>query len=144
MTWYEAGRIVVDTGEVVEWLRMLAKERRIPQWSEPITVKVARGLLAALRDFGILAGAVRKEIAPATMTTLGFSYVAFRLHEQGASSRSLVNNRVWRWWLLDPVRVAELFRQADQAGVLRYAEAGTVVRIDWLAASLPEAVRAAA
>jgi hypothetical protein len=144
MTWHEAGRIVVNTREVVDWLGLLATKGCIPSWSERVSVKVARGLLAAVRDFRILTGVVRKQFVPAHMTAKGFTYVAFRLHEQGASSRSLLGSPVWRRWLLQPDRVAELFRQADQLGVLRYAEAGTVVRVDWRAGSLQDVVRAAA
>ena len=48
------------------------------------------------------------------MTPHGFAYVAFREHEQGASSRALFTSPVWRRWLLDATRVAELFNQAER------------------------------
>jgi hypothetical protein len=74
----------------------------------------------------------------------GFAYVAFRLHEQGASSTSIESSQVWRRWLLSPDRVDDLLHQAAQAGVLTYGRAGTAVRIDWHVSSVEEAIRAAA
>jgi hypothetical protein len=58
-SWWDSGRVAVDVSDVVLWLGQLAAEGHTPQWTETVRVKVARGLLAALRDFGILTGAVR-------------------------------------------------------------------------------------
>lgn len=142
--WWDSGRVAVDVKEVVRWLGQLAAEGQTPQWTETIRVKVARGLLAALRDFGVLTGAVRKEFARPALSVAGFGYVAFRLHETGASSRATVTSRAWRRWLLDEARVTELFHEAARSGMLRYSSAGSTVRLDWSQGSLSEVVRAAA
>jgi hypothetical protein len=141
---YEAGRIGVSVDEVREWLAFLGGGKQGPPWSDSVRTKVARGLLAALRDFGVLRGGTRKEFAVPSMTPKGFAYVAFREHEQGASSRALVSSRVWRRWLLDSSRVIELFGQVERLGVLRFSQAGSAVRVDWQVDSLEEATRAAA
>ena len=122
----------------------LPNSGQTPPWTETIRTKVARGLLAALRDFGILSGAVRKEFAPPSLSIAGFGYVAFRLHEDGASSRALFASPVWRRWLLDPARVTELFHEAERQGLLRYSSAGSAVRVDWLQDTLSEVVCAVA
>jgi hypothetical protein len=142
--WWERGRIGVDVESVLAWLADLADHGQTPLWTETIRTKVARGLLAALRDFGILSGAVRKEFAPPSLSIAGFGYVAFRLHEDGASSRALFASRVWRRWLLDTARVTELFHEAERQGLLRYSSAGSAVRVDWLQGTLSEAVCAVA
>jgi hypothetical protein len=142
--WWEAGRVAVEVNEVVDWLDRLAAEGATPPWTATIRVKVARGLLAALRDFGILSGSARKELVGPSLTIAGFGYVAFRLHESGASSRALLTSPVWRRWLLDQNRVTELFQQAAREGLLRYSSAGSTVRVDWLRESLSEVVRAVA
>ncbi len=142
--WWEAGRVAVDLNEVVEWLAHLAAQGDTPQWTDTVRIKVARGLLAALRDFGILTGAVRKEFSRASLSIAGFGYVAFRLHESGASSRALLASPVWRRWMLDEGRVTELFHEAARNGLLRYSSAGSSVRVDWLQESLPEVVHAVA
>lgn len=142
--WWEHGRIGVEIDQVSAWLTDLAREGLTPPWSDTIRVKVARGLLAALRDFGILTGAVRKEFASPSLSLAGFGYAAFRLHEVGASSRALIENSVWRRWLLDRARVVELFHEAERHGLLRYSAAGSAVRVDWLEETLSGAVAAVA
>jgi len=144
-SWWSAGRIGVDVAEVSAWLATLADPGgQAAAWSESVRTKTARGLLAALRDFGVLHGRSRKEIAPPTMSPRGFAYVAWREHEQGASSRALAASHVWRRWLLEPDRVLDLFVQAGRLRVLRISSAGSAVRIDWLAGSLAEVTCAAA
>lgn len=142
--WWERGQIGVDVDSVSAWLAELANRGQTPPWTETIRTKVARGLLAALRDFGILSGAARKEFASPSLSIAGFGYVAFRLHENGVSSRGLLGSQVWRRWLLDPARVTELFQEAERQGLLRYSSAGSAVRVDWLQETLSEAVCAVA
>jgi hypothetical protein len=142
--WWEAGRVSIDVNEVVGWLGELALNGETPPWADSTRIEVARHLLAALRDFGILTGAVRKEFPRASLSIAGFGYVAFRLHETGASSRALSASPVWRRWLLDQARVTELFHEAARNGLLRYSSAGSAVRVDWLQESLSEVVRAVA
>jgi hypothetical protein len=142
--WWERGRIGVDVESVSAWLAELAECRKAPRWSETTRTKVSRGLLAAVRDFGILSGAARKEFLPPSLSVSGFGYVAFRLREDGASSRSLFASRVWRRWLLDAARVTELFHEGERQGLWRYSSAGSAVRVDWLQDTLSEAVCAVA
>ena len=141
---WQDGRVGVAIGDVTEWLVGLTQTGRAPEWSEAVRTKTARGLLAALRDFGVLRGGFRKEIVAPTMTPRGFAYVAWREHEQGASSRALATSRVWRWWLLEPERVLDLFGKSARLGVLQFSSAGSAVRIDWTASSLQEVTGAAA
>lgn len=143
-TWYEAGRSRVSIEDTIAWLSEQAAEGVLPQWSPTVHTKVGRGLLAALRDFGVLEGATVKRIAPPHLSPKGFAYVAFRLHEQGASSVSLAASPVWRRWLLRHDRIDDLLHDATRAGLLTYANAGTAVRIDWHVSSVEEAIRAAA
>ena len=103
-------------------------------------------MMAALRDFGRLEGvrsSSKKQIARPDITIPGFAYVAFRLHQQGVSSRSILASIVWRRWLLDEARVDELMHRLAARGVVYYAVAGSSLRIDWRADSLAEVVRAA-
>jgi hypothetical protein len=142
--WREAGRVMVNVDEVATWLAGLAVNGDTPAWGDKTRIEVARHLLAALRDFGILTGAVRKEFSRPSLSIAGFSYVAFRLHESGASSRALLTSSVWRRWLLDSGRVTELFHEAARNGLLRFSSAGSSVRVDWLEQSLSGVARAVA
>jgi hypothetical protein len=142
--WWEAGRVVVNLNEVAEWVTGLGTKGETPSWAESTRIEVARHVLAALRDFGVLSGAARKEFSRASLSIAGFGYVAFRLHESGASSRALLASPVWRRWMVDQRRVTELFHEAARKGLLRYSAAGSAVRVDWLQLSLTEVVRAVA
>ena len=142
--WYTAGRVGVAVEQVKTWLEALTKDGQLPVWTDTVRTKVARGLLAALREFGVLGGAVRKEFIPPGMTAKGFAYVAFREHQQGVSARALMESSVWRRWLLDDRWVRDLLTQIDRLGLVHYAHAGSAVRIDWRASSLQEVVHAAA
>lgn len=142
--WYSEGRIGVSVEDTKGWLESLTKAGQLPGWTDTVTTKVARGLLASLRDFGVLKGAVRKEFNPPGMTPRGFAYVAFREHQQGASAKALVGSAVWRRWLLDSRWVNELLTQVDRLGLAHYSRAGSAVRIDWRAETLGQVVHAAA
>lgn len=145
--WWDEGRIAIETSDAREWIDGLVDEGGVPQWSENIRDRVARGMLAALRDLGRLDGtrsSHKKEIVRPGVTVGGFAYVAFRLHQQGESGRATLKSDVWRRWLIDSRRVDEMFDRLAGIGVLYYSAAGSTVRIDWRLESLPEVCRAAA
>ncbi len=142
--WYAAGRTGVTIDDVTNWLASEWANGRAPDWSPTVRTKVGRGLLAALRDFGVLEGAVKKTFAAPRLSLAGFCYVAYRLHESGASSRRVAENSVWRRWLLDSAHIDDLFAQASRADVLSYGSVGSTIRIDWHVHRLEEAVRVAA
>jgi len=142
--WHSNGRIGVTVGEAKAWLDSLTRAGQLPEWTDTVRTKVARGLLAALRDFGVLNGAARKEFNSPGMTAKGFAYVAYREHQQGVSARALVESTIWRRWLLDAHWVNDLLTQVDRLGLLHYARAGSAVRIDWRAVNLGEVVLVAA
>lgn len=135
---WSTGRVGVTTADVDSWLLRQHALGLSPAWTDQVRMKVSRGVLAALRDFGILSGTQRKEIGGAALTARGFAYVAWRLHEQGASSRALVSTPVWRRWLLDAPAVQDRFGQASRLGILTFASAGSALRIDWNVGSLAE------
>ncbi len=116
----------------------------VKEWGDNTRVRVIHGLLSALRDFGILEGRAIKHIAPSHMSFAGFAYVLGRLREQLASSQAIVMSPVWRWWLLEDRGVRALLLEADREGLLRFSDAGTILRIDWRVDGLEEMVRAVA
>lgn len=142
--WFISGRLRVTVDDVIAWFDDLSRAKVIPAWGESVRRKTARGLLAALRDFGILEGRNEKRFAAPNLSLLGFVYVAYREQESGTSARALLTGKLWRRWLLDDVRVRDLFLAADRLGVLKFYEAGSAVRIDWAVGSIEEAVGAAA
>jgi hypothetical protein len=106
------------------------------RWSAGTVRRVAQGLLSTLRDFGILAGAVRKRLAPAALPVAGFSYIAFFLQRGGASGERLVAHPEWGLFFLARPAVERLFVEAHQHGLLEYHAAGPVVRVGFPAETL--------
>lgn len=145
--WWDEGRTTVDSGDVRRWIDKVAADGRVPDWSPNIRERVARSILAALRDLGRLTGARssrRKEIVRPGITDGGFAYVAFRVHQEGQSSRAVLASPVWRLWLLDAPRVDEMMHRIAGLGIVYYSVAGSTKRIDWRFDTLAGVVRAAA
>jgi hypothetical protein len=127
----------ITTDDVGRWIAsQLATYGKA--WSPTVTAKVARGMLATLRDFGLLEGASKKRIAPVYLPIESFAYVAFALHQEGVSGLQLVQHRDWLLFLLSPPMVEQMFLEADRSGLLRFQAAGKIMRIDFPATSLGE------
>jgi hypothetical protein len=116
--------------ETTGWISNQLK-RTHQQWTPTVTLKVARGLLAALRDFHILEGGTRKRIAPVHLPIESFCYLAFCLRQFGFDGELLVNHSDWKLFLLTPSLVERLFLEAHQRGFLSFYSAGRIYRIDF-------------
>jgi hypothetical protein len=125
--WWNTGHLSLRAGDVLGWL----------------AERIARGLLATLRDFGVLRGQ-RKEISVPNLEMSGFAYVAWREQEQGASARRLLRSPIWRRWLLDEERVRAHFGDLARTGVIHFAQTGSAVRLDWMVKALEELADAVA
>lgn len=107
--------------------------------------RVAQGLLATLRDCGILNGAARspeKHIAPPRLPLLAFCYVAFHIKRTEPSGERLLNHPHWRLFLVGPPQVERLFAEADAEGLLSYQAAGSIIRIEFPKTDFEEYVHA--
>jgi hypothetical protein len=107
-------------------------------WSKSVTIRVAQGLLAALRDFGILKGASRKQIAPVYLPIESFVYITFVLHTLSSSGERLIAHPDWKLFLMQPPMVERLFLDAHQDRLLHYEAAGKICRIEFPAHDLEE------
>ena len=127
----------VRINEVARWItsRLEAQNQR---WTPTVTLKVARGLLAALRDFGILEGTAKKRISPVYLPVEAFAYIAFCLHELGASGEALVSHRDWRLFLMSPAVSERLFIEASQRRLLQFEAAGKIYRVEFPASTVEE------
>jgi len=123
--------------ELTAWINSRLKERG-QEWTETVTLKVARGMLAALRDFGILEGKVKKKVAPIYLPTESFVYLGYVLHELGSDGFGLVNHPDWRLFLLSSQAVERMFLDAHQDHFLRFEAAGRVCRIEFPAKTFEE------
>lgn len=132
-------RMGVNTRWVVSWLT----DKGCP-WSPDVVLRVARGLLAALRDFGILEGRSRKRLVDPMPPLRSFAYIAFCLRLHGVASRELLNHRDWQLFLLSPQDVERMFLRAHQDRLLAYHAAGSVIQIEFPTDSMEDYARVVA
>jgi hypothetical protein len=108
------------------------------QWGPYTLGRVARGLVATLRDFGVLSGAVHKRLAPVYLPVEAFCYIAFCLHQRQPSGERLVGDPEWRLFFLTRSSVERYFIEAHQRHLLEYHAAGSIIRVTFPSPSLSE------
>ena len=87
--------------ETTAWISSHIKKTG-QEWSPTVTLKVGRGILAALRDFGILEGGSKKRVAPVHLPMEAFCYIAFWLGRLGFSGESLISHSDWGLFSVKP------------------------------------------
>jgi Putative inner membrane protein (DUF1819) len=138
----EAGQVRITVRVVEDWLNEQVSAGLVDrEWSATTTTRVARGLLAALRDFGVLSGKAKKEIAPMYLPTDAFAFIAYLLHRQTPAAGRLLRSPEWRLFFLSFEAVERFFLEAHQERLLQFNAAGNVVRIDFPAHSAREYAR---
>jgi len=105
-------------------------------WSEATITRIAQGVLSALRDFGMLQGAVNKKIAPAYFPIESFAYVVFYLKQHQPSGAKLIELPDWKLFFLQREGVERFLFEAHQCNLLEYHVAGSVTRLTFPATTL--------
>ena len=116
--------------ETAGWISRQIKKTG-QEWSPTVTLKVARGMLAALRDFGVLEGGSKKRVAPAHLPMEAFCYIAFWLGQLGHSGENLVGHADWGLFLFRHKNVERLMLEAHQQGLVSFHSAGRIYRVDF-------------
>jgi hypothetical protein len=93
-------------------------------------------LLSALRDFGVLQGAVNKKIAPAYLPTESFAYFMYYLKQHQPSGAKLIELPDWKLFFLSRGDVERFLFEAHQRGLLEYHVVGSVTRLTFPAETL--------
>jgi len=131
-----SARAGVGVQDVLGWLSLKGCN-----WSPTSAIKVARGLLAALRDFGILEGGSKKRLASRRLPNEAFAYLAFCFNALGAAGRHLVFHPDWQLFLLQTPEVEHEFLEAHQRRLLEYHAAGSTISISFPCSTLEEYAR---
>lgn len=114
----------------------VAEGKTTSPWGDETITRVTRNSLAALRDFGVLKGAMRKEIAPSYLPEPSFTLIAYWLNQRLHSGNLVLNSDDWRLFFLPVAGVERFFIEAHQEHLLSYNAAGSIVRLDFPAKSL--------
>ena len=125
-----AGVRTVGSPDLALWIQKTCAEDG-KAWSDVVNIKVARAMLAALRDFGVLTGSSKKSIAVADLPLESFCLIAFCLRVVLKDSQNLAEHPDWRLFLLSPQIVERLLLEAHQHGWLNYQTAGAVSRLEF-------------
>ena len=116
----------------------IAEGKTTNVWNDETQISVAQHILTTLRDFGILQGKETKRLAPVYLATAPFALLALWLHNRERSGVRVLQSDEWKLFFLSPDGVERLFVEAHQQHLLTYQAAGSVVRIEFPAATLTE------
>lgn len=143
LTRYQArGYREIGTEEVLYFLGKAPAERfPTGRWSESVSLRVAQGLLSALRDFGLLEGAAKKRITSVYLPVKSFAFLAFLRHAVGVPGRAMLGDTCWRLFFLGEQATERLFLEAHQQKLLSYYAAGSAIRIEFPALGIEEYAR---
>ncbi len=131
------GRSDISTRDIQQALwQWIGQGKTASEWADYTVVRTSRGLLSALRDFGILTGAAKKRMSPVFLPVEAFAYIAFYLAQEQPSGDRLLRHPEWRIFLLSTQQVERLFLETHQSQLLKYHAAGSVIRIDFPAKTL--------
>ena len=129
----------VDADDIQHTLTKWVREgKTASEWGEYTIRRVSQGLLATLRDFGVLEGAVNKRIAPALLPVHAFAYIMFYLKRHQPSGVKLIDLPEWKLFFLSPEGVERFLFEAHQSNLLEYHAAGNVTRLTFPAKTLEE------
>lgn len=129
----------IDAADVQHTLAKWVREQKTTsEWGEYTIRRVSRGLLATLRDFGVLDGKAKKRIAPAILPITAFAYIMFFLKQHQSSGTKLINLPDWSLFFLPPEGVERFLFEAHQSNLLEYHAAGTVTRLTFPVDTLEE------
>jgi hypothetical protein len=128
---FMVGRDEISVDDTARFISDALVKRDAENWTETVKIKVARGMLAALRDFGILQGKAKKKIRAPYLSPEAFAFIAFLVHLHTKSGERIVNSEDWRLYLLTPEAVERKFLEAHRLGYLSYRQAGNLRRIEF-------------
>jgi len=133
------GLIDVNPDDIQRTLiKWVGEGKTASDWSDHTIRRVSQGLLSALRDFGVLRGAVHKRIAPTLLPITAFAYIMFFLKQHQSSGTQLIHLPDWKLFFLPPEGVERFLFEAHQSNLLEYHAAGSVTRLTFPTDSLEE------
>ncbi len=137
------GKSVMDTDTVLSFLSEARCDGRLDtQWSDKVSVRVARSVLGLLRDVGLLREVTRgrREIVNYHLSDEGVALLARELHESGVSSSSLCGHPDWALFGMTSADVEErLDGLGSHRGVI-VQRAGSLVHCTWTVMSIEELI----
>jgi hypothetical protein len=132
------GHLDIAADDVLTFIQKCEPERFNKPWSDYVQRRLSRGVMATLRDFGVLEGKAKKRIANFYLPIEAFAYIAFLIQSKTVSGEMILNSSDWKLFLLNSHSVERMFLEAHQHGLLNYNAAGNIVRIEFKHKSIEE------
>ena len=129
---YQQGALRLHLTEVQAYLDTLKKKKNViwsGAWTDSTRSRVAAGLLAIARDFGLLRGKVKKEFASYHLPEESFLYLLHAMAERQPNARRLVESEDWHLFLMDASDVEHQLLRLHQFHRLGYETAGSLAQL---------------
>jgi hypothetical protein len=140
---YERGQQEITVGDVARWVQQQVLSGQSERaWGANTIERVAQGVMATLRDFGVLQGIIHKRITPPFLPVEAFSFIALLRYRALQAGERLLRDEEWRVFFLPDLAVERSFAAAHQEHLLEFHAAGRVIRIEFPTMSLEEYARA--
>ena len=121
----------VRTTDFFEFLEAAAEEHpEVKRWREATRGKVGQSNLAALRDFGLLAGVQKKQIQRPAITLETAFHLLCVLTAEEHHGRSALEAMDWKLFLWGESDVADAFHRMAQARWIRFERGGKTVILE--------------
>jgi len=137
------GRNVMGTDNMLSFLSEAHYDGRLNnQWSENVSVRIARCVLGLLRDIGFLRGIKRgrRELVNYHMSDEGSAVLARELHESGVTDSSLCLHSDWALFGMTAPEVLERLDGLGESRGVIVQRAGAVVHFTWTVKSVKELI----
>ncbi len=138
---YAAGGISVSKEDSLGFVSSaVSNSRTTSRWSETTVIRVARYLLGACADFGLL-GAMKggaRPISTFRITPNVASILAHELHVRGLGDNALLLSPDWGLFGLEPDDVLSELKRLSLRGELIVQSAGGVTQVSWKHKSMEE------
>jgi hypothetical protein len=127
----QQGRVGTSAAEVEAYIRAgTATHPEVQNWSSRTLTKLASSILSALRDFGRLAGGVKKRLVQPPLPDDLFVYVCKFLAAVGKTAREILGTPDFRLGGHMSQEVGARLAQLHQRGGLRFEWGGDIALLD--------------
>jgi len=128
---------VITKSSVMEFLNMQSKiHPELNNWSAYLKQRWTRGLLAVLRDFGLMADPPQYDIVIPVVRTEVFTFLLMGLLDAGFLPTTAINHEIWRLYLLNQKQIELLIIESQSKGWLQYSRAADIIELRTYSRSL--------
>lgn len=128
---WQARQVNIGPGDVHALLdRASETQPQIRQWTENTRLRLARHILAALRDFGVLEGTRRKTLVQPILPLRTAEHLLRILIEEGSRGAEILRDSAWQLFFLTEDNIAHVLAQLALEQRIRFERVGGTVVLE--------------